>query len=786
MQVINLKCYLVIIIFFFWTIFTASAADQTPESVEDYGFEELVVLLKVNYEDTDIVSTALRMHNNNILVPLEDLKSFNLRPQYFARGKATVNGINYINLSKLQDVDYKIDEENLILDIHFPVIAMPMQNIDAHSNTTVPLEGYQAKRLNAFFMNYDTTITRQGKQYYVAGIQEFNYSNASGAFLQSVFTKANLTGKDKSAVVRLDTSWTTDIEDKMVQRRIGDSITKGSEWSSSTRFFGIQYATDFSIRPNFITYPLVDFAGRADLPSALDVYANSQLLYRTELKIGEFNMNDIPTGVGKGAIEIKQKDITGKIQSVSIPYYISPDLLSEGLESYSYAAGMQRLGYGVLSNKYRYLVTSLDYNKGLTNSWTSGVHFESMKNIFAIGTTNLHKISDYGIISTSIATSGPKLDKAQKGIVGYSFQANDIGVGIQQTLSGQNFFNTFNLDNSGVQKATQCSINYSLKDSSSISLTYTDAFTRSKNANQALQLISGTYQRRLAANSACSLTMGTDLKQKDSAYVYFALSVNLHNTSIGSSVYNQGKDITKQLGVSSNASDGTGSYSANVTKGKELGYNVQVMKALPHANTSLYFFGSGNAGVQQISLGGAVASTSEGVFFSRPIQDSFAVAKIGNFKDVGVYYNNQFVGKTNAKGVAFIPDVYSYIDSAITVDEQTLPLTAQFSDTVFIINAKRKTGAIANFDIAKALVGHLTLVDSNGTHLAQDAAVKIDGLEEQDLFVGYDGKVYIPDLRDLKEVNGSACIDENCCHFNTQLKNTESFDIVDLGVQTCR
>ncbi|KIJ88890.1 hypothetical protein [Rickettsia asembonensis] len=48
-----------------------------------------------------------------------------------------------------------------------------------------------------------------------------------------------------------------------------------------------------------------------------------------------------------------------------------------------------------------------------------------------------------------------------------------------------------------------------------------------------------------------------------------------------------------------------------------------------------------------------------------------------------------------------------------------------------------------------------------------DSTVNIEGLDEE-IFVGYDGKVYINDIKDLEVLNGSICDDneENnrCCH----------------------
>jgi outer membrane usher protein len=759
---------------------------------ENQDFEELVVGLKVNYVETELVSNALKTPRNDILVPIADLSSFQIRTDYLERAKATINQIDYVNLGQLQNIDYKIDEENMILIINFPPAAMPPQNVSIWHEQNETLEGYRGTPIKSFFANYDLTVTHQKKQYFVVGVQELNYSAPNYSINQTVLTRKNLfTGNrrntDKTSITRLDTAWISDNEESIAKWKIGDSITGSADWSSSTRFGGIQYATDFTLRPNLITYPLVNFAGRADLPSALDIYANSKLLYKTELNTGDFNMNNLPVSVGRGALEIKQRDITGKLQTIAVPYYISPALLKSGLTDYSFEVGSQRVGYGAVSNKYRYFVTSFDYNKGMNSNWTSGVHFESMKDIFAIGATNLYQIGNYGVVSASLATSGPRLAKAQKLMLGYSFQGQIFGFSFNQMISGQNFLNTFNLDSAGVRKSSQSTINYALTKKSSIGLSYLNLISQSTDGSKnATELLSLNYQNNITKNTSLTISAGTDLKNKGNEFISLSLGLNLGDSYVNANTYNQDKAWAQQVGIASTSRQYNGtSYRANFTKDSKWTYDTTFAKAFPKAETTLFMFEDAGGSVQQVDFTGAVAATSEGVFFTRTISDSFAIAKVGNFKNVDVYHNNQFIDKTNAKGVVFVPSIPSYIDSRIRLDEQTLPLSAAFSDTTFIVNPKRKSGVVANFDITRAHIAEMQLVDTAGVHLEQDADVKVEGIEDE-LFVGYDGKVYIPNLRDLKQVKGAACKNENCCHFDIPIEGMENIEIIDLGVQKCQ
>ncbi|KJV91868.1 hypothetical protein [Rickettsia bellii] len=69
-----------------------------------------------------------------------------------------------------------------------------------------------------------------------------------------------------------------------------------------------------------------------------------------------------------------------------------------------------------------------------------------------------------------------------------------------------------------------------------------------------------------------------------------------------------------------------------------------------------------------------------------------------------------------------------------------------------------------------------------------DSTVTIEGIDEE-LFVGYNGKVYINDIKNLEVLNGSVCNEnvENskCCHFSIPVNKDLNDPIIDLGEIVC-
>ncbi|KJV93627.1 hypothetical protein [Rickettsia parkeri] len=132
--------------------------------------------------------------------------------------------------------------------------------------------------------------------------------------VKSNFSKITNTTKNQNKFTRLDTNGTYENVDKMTNWWVGDnSITKVSSWSNSTIFAGIQYATNFAVRPNLVTYPLLDFRGKSELPSSIEIFSNSIPIYNTKAHMGDFDITNIPVITGRGDLIVKTQDITGKV-----------------------------------------------------------------------------------------------------------------------------------------------------------------------------------------------------------------------------------------------------------------------------------------------------------------------------------------------------------------------------------------------------------------------------------------------------------------------------------------
>ncbi|WP_232048154.1 fimbria/pilus outer membrane usher protein [Rickettsia conorii] len=318
------------------------------------GESELMVSLEVNYTETDILPTIVQNAQGHYLIPLEYIEHFDVQEDYLKQGLVNYHDTAYI-IDLLEGTKYDLNFENLDLNITFPAEKMQPQSFDASGG---PMKNVDTKLISGVYLNYYVTLSPNDDINYLAGVEELNYFTENGVYSHSFlfqteavkpnFSKITNTTKNQNKFTRLDTNWTYENVDKMTNWWVGDnSITKVSSWSNSTRFAGIQYATNFVVRPNLVTYPLLDFRGKSELPSSIEIFSNSIPIYNAKAHMGDFDITNIPVITGRGDLIVKTQGITGKVQTITMPYYASPSLLRPGLSHFSYEAGFQRQDFTI-------------------------------------------------------------------------------------------------------------------------------------------------------------------------------------------------------------------------------------------------------------------------------------------------------------------------------------------------------------------------------------------------------------------------------------------------------
>jgi len=62
------------------------------------------------------------------------------------------------------------------------------------------------------------------------------------------------------------------------------------------------------------------------------------------------------------------------------------------------------------------------------------------------------------------------------------------------------------------------------------------------------------------------------------------------------------------------------------------------------------------------------------LYFSRKLDESFAVVRVGDFANVHIYADNQAVAETDATGTALVPRIRAYERNPLRIEQADLPL----------------------------------------------------------------------------------------------------------------
>ena len=335
--------------------------------------------------------------DRHITIPITALKDHQVKTE----GMSVKDG--YVTIQDVNWIQVKVDLKKQKLSLTIPVDKFHEHAIDGRQ------EGAKASldnRLAGAYLNYDLSGQRvQGQGISTNGLNGFGevvYFNSKGfGALSGIAHHHTHThkhyhhhqNKQQRQVTRLDTNWTYDQSDSQATWVFGDGISRVDDWGGSARFGGLQWATNYTLKPNFITFPTPSFKGSASVPSTLDIFVNDAMQMSQNVDHGPFVINDLPVVNGQGNVAVVTKDILGRRQEVVIPYYINQDLLKVGLKDYSFEIGLLRHDYGVKSNRYSQAMMAGTYRQGLTDRWTLGGHSEITAQFQNIGVTNQYLLA---------------------------------------------------------------------------------------------------------------------------------------------------------------------------------------------------------------------------------------------------------------------------------------------------------------------------------------------------------------------------------------------------------
>ncbi|HEX4153248.1 MAG TPA: fimbria/pilus outer membrane usher protein [Steroidobacteraceae bacterium] len=669
---------------------------------------------------------------------VEDLKRWRLRLP--AAAPVIQDGNEFQSLASFPGLKWQIDEATQSVTITAPARLF--------ERTQLGFPGLRAARPDPAapggFLNYDLLATHgpAGSPSSLGATLEAGMFNRWG---EGTSTFARINPSDGSRFIRLDTAWTQDRPDTLSSLLLGDSISQAGSWGGAVRFAGVQWHTDFTTQPGFVTTPLAGLKGEATLPSTVDLYVNNALRLQSSVPPGPFSIPNIPLVSGLGDVQLVVRDVLGREQLISVPYYSSPSLLREGLSSYSYEMGATRNNYGLTSNDYGPGLMAGTHRYGFNDSFTGETHVELQYDQQNAGIGGVWLQRGVGVLNAGVSASHSSGGDGGLMQVGFERQAPGFSV------SGTARFETAQYRQLGILptqlapvRELQLNLSTPIVHRTALNLSYIQQDYRDDRPPEHLLSMNTNHS---FGGVFWSLYGFKPLRGPGSTTVGLSLNIPFGpRSNFTATTTHDDSGTHEQLEVQQNLPLGRG-YGYRIIAAPDstnpIGASGSYQNDVGTYTVSASKFEDGVA--ESAEDQGGIAFLGGHAYLSRRLDDSFAVVQVGDYPDVRVYADNQEAGRTDSNGTVLIPRLRPYEENPVSIEQADLPLDADIPTIEQLAVPYRRSGLKLDFAVKQSYGALVVLQLDNGSPVPSGAVVHLIG-GDIDFPVALRGESYVTGL----------------------------------------
>lgn len=683
--------------------------------------------------------------------------------------------------------DYDSQNQRLLLQV--PPAWLPDQQVGNRSL-------YPASEARSSFgalFNYDAYLndTDDGGTY-LAAWNELRVFDGWGTFSTTGQWRQSFNGAPdadtREGFLRYDSTWQYTDEQRLLTYEAGDFVTGALPWTSSVRVGGLQLSRDFAARPDLVTYPLPAFAGEAAVPTSLDLFINGYKSSTTELQPGPYTLTNVPFINGAGEAVVVTTDALGRQVSTTLPFYVTSSLLQKGLSDFSVAAGSLRRDYGVRDFGYGPGVASGSLRYGLSDAFTLESHLETAESMLLGGLGGTLRLGNFGVLNAALAQSRFDGEKGHQTALGYQYNSQRIGFSYQRLQRHGDYADLSRVDTPDLQlseSSEQVTLSLNLDRYGSVGAGYFDV--RAGDGSRT-RLINLSWSKPLWG--ASSLYLSANREVGDSAWAVQAQLVipfdfNGGTLAVSAERSKDGEDLQRV------------NYSRAVPVGGGVGYNLgyatggardayrqaDVTWRLQSVQLQAGVYGSSGEMTRWADASGSLVWMDAGVFAANRIGDAFVVVSTNGYGDVPVSYENQVVGRTDAKGHLLVPYSSGYYRGKYQIDPMDLPPDVLAPQVEQRVAVRRGSGYLLEFPLHRVLAASIELVDGQGEPLKLGSKVLHEESGGQAV-VGWDGLVYLENLSPHNRLQVDV-VDAGRCSVEFDLPHEEG-SIPLIGPLPCR
>lgn len=701
------------------------------------GDEILLLEVSINGRGTSLVAQFTRRHQA-LYATAAELRSLRLR----------VDGADE-ELIALRAIATAVDldEAGARINLTVPARFMNTTDIDAASITSkVPL----SPGGRGLVLNYDLLASSSQNQHALGGLFDARWFSGSSVFSS---TGLGYAGNSGGVSARLESTYTYSDPATLTRYRLGDVINGSLAWSRSVRLGGFQYASDFNLRPDLVRFPTPSLGGETVVPSTVDLFVNGVRQLSQPVPPGPFEIRQPPIASGAGQIAVAVTDELGRQTFRTINFYATDRLLKPGLSSYSAEGGWVRRNYGLRSNDYGQFALSGTARHGMSDWLTLEGHAEAMRQLRLVGGGAVFNLSNRAVLAGSLAASSSQASSGQQVSLAIERNADPVSLSLSRTQSTRGYQDIGALQGAPVARsATLATLGLNLRDYGSLSLAYarskspllfTDLGTSSLADSETVTL---TWFKSVGSSSNLYLTAYRDFRNSGyGATIGLIIPFGGRDVAGGSLSNNNGQRTSTLQASRSTVAIGDLGWQLQDTEGSYRQRIGQLNYKSRYGSLSAAASQSARVSSERLGARGALAFMDGSAFATDWIDDSFAVVNTSGVKNVGIYNENRYVGRTDDKGQLLLTDLRAYDVNKISVDVLDLPLTLQLDQSEQYVRPRDRAGVVLHFNARRASDVTLILKDAKGEFIPLGSSIRVreSGLQAP---VGYDGVSYLQEL----------------------------------------
>ena len=643
--------------------------------------------------------------------------------------------------------EYDIQGQRLLLDVPpdwLPAQVLGRRSTLAHSEAVSSFGGV---------LNYDLYLNdTDDAGSYLAAWNEVRVFDSWGTLSNTGQYRRNIVTSGQtpldSGYLRYDTTWRFSDDERMLTYEAGDLISGALPWTSAIRMGGVQLSRDFGVRPDLVTYPLPQFSGEAAVPSSVDLFINGYKSSSENLQPGPYTLTTVPFINGAGEAVVVTTDALGRQVSTSVPFYVTSTLLQQGLSDFSVSAGSVRRGYGIDSFSYGPAASSGSLRYGLTNNVTLESHLEASDSLTLGGVGGNLKLGNFGVLNSAVSQSQFDGRSGRQVSLGYQYSSQGLSFAYQRLQRFADYADLTVIDTDYIslsRRSEQVTLAVDLDRFGSLGAGYFDVVASDASRTRLLNL---SWSKSLWFNSSLYVSANRELGDSNWAMQAqivvpfdlrgnFSFGTERSSSGVTQQRVNYSRSVPTQGGVG---------FNLGYARGDTPDYRqADLTWRLQSVQLQAGVYGTSDQQTRWADASGSLVWMDGQTFAANRIDDAFVVVSTGGFPDVGVRYENQWIGNTDKNGHLLVPWSSAYYRGKYEIDPLNLAANILSPNVEQRVAVRRGSGYLLEFELRRVAAASVHLVDAQQQDLALGSAV----LNEQNgsrAVVGWDGLVYLENL----------------------------------------